>query len=135
MLAELSAEREQAASEATLHAALAVADDCHRRYSLAPPHLRRQINQGFFKGLFIDQDGSVERVELTAPFAQLFADDGQSTPGRAQNASGTPDAIPATETPTITSGDATVAQGSDRRCPTNVLVTTSGVIMNEPAMV
>ena len=37
--------------EATLQAALAVAGDCHQRYALAPPHLRRQLSQGFFTKL------------------------------------------------------------------------------------
>ncbi|MGH3923024.1 MAG: hypothetical protein ACRDTT_09185 [Pseudonocardiaceae bacterium] len=55
--------------EATLQAALAVAGDCHERYAMAPPHVRRQLNQGFFTKLFIDEDGSVERAELTEPFA------------------------------------------------------------------
>jgi hypothetical protein len=41
----------------------------------APEPIRRQINQGFFVKLFIGQDGSVERAELTEPFAALLSPD------------------------------------------------------------
>jgi Recombinase zinc beta ribbon domain len=112
--------------EGTLQAALAVAGDCHQRYSLAPPHLRRQINQGFFTRLLIDQDGSVERAEMTEPFAQLLIGDTQATLGRAQNAPDTPGAVPATEIPGTTPGQTTGAQGGDRCRPANVLVMTLG---------
>jgi hypothetical protein len=101
-----------------------LAGDCHRQYSLAPLHLRRQINQAFFTALFIDQDGSVERAEMTEPFAQLLTDDRQSTPECAQNAPGASDAVPAIETPTATPGRTTSAQGNDRCRPANVLVRT-----------
>jgi hypothetical protein len=37
--------------------------------------IRRQINQGFFVKLFIGQDGSVARAELTEPFAALLSPD------------------------------------------------------------
>ncbi len=47
--------------EVTLGRALTVASTCHRHYRPAPPHVRRQINQGFFRKLFIAPDGSVER--------------------------------------------------------------------------
>ena len=55
-----------------MQAALAVAGNCHQRYAQAPPHVRRQLNQGFFTKLFIARDGSVERAELTEPFASLM---------------------------------------------------------------
>lgn len=55
--------------EGTLQATLAVAGDCYRHYTDAPPHIRWQINQGFFTRLLIDQDGSVEQAEMTGPFA------------------------------------------------------------------
>ncbi len=56
----------------TLENALLVAGRCQRHYAAAPPPIRRQINQGFFKKLYLDQDGTVERYELTEPFRQLF---------------------------------------------------------------
>ena len=56
----------------TLHQALMVASTCHQQYQAAPPHIRRQINQGFFTRLLIAPDGSVERAELTEPFATLL---------------------------------------------------------------
>ena len=34
--------------------------------------VRRQINQGFFRRLFIGPGGEVERVEMTEPFAALL---------------------------------------------------------------
>ncbi len=46
-------------------------------YLAAPPHIRRQMNQGFFTRLLIAKDGSVERYELTEPFASLL----HGTPG------------------------------------------------------
>jgi len=60
--------------QATLDQALLVAATCQQQYASAPPAIRRQINQGFFKRLYLDPGGSVERGELTEPFAQLFAD-------------------------------------------------------------
>ncbi len=64
--------------EDTLNQALTIAADCQTRYSAAKPAVRRRINQGFFTKLYIDQDGSVERYELTEPFAQLL--EGSVTP-------------------------------------------------------
>ncbi|HEV8556833.1 MAG TPA: recombinase family protein, partial [Actinophytocola sp.] len=58
--------------EATLTAALTAAGNCQAAYLTAPDHVRRQINQGFFEKLFISEDGSVERYELTEPFAALL---------------------------------------------------------------
>ncbi|WP_245589829.1 zinc ribbon domain-containing protein [Amycolatopsis balhimycina] len=68
-----AAQTSTAEVEGTLEAALAAAGRCHRAYATAPEPVRRQINQGFFVKLFIGQDGSVVRVELTEPFAALLA--------------------------------------------------------------
>jgi len=62
--------------DATLTAALKAASSCQAAYLTAPGPIRRQINQGFFKKLFIEEDGSVERYELTEPFAALLDEDG-----------------------------------------------------------
>jgi site-specific DNA recombinase len=74
--------------DTTLRQALTVASSCHRHYLGVPPHIRRQINQGFFTKLFIDQDGSVERAELTEPFATLMGDTGQQAAEHVQGAGG-----------------------------------------------
>jgi site-specific DNA recombinase len=58
--------------DANLTAALHAASRCQAAYLTAPNHIRRQINQGFFKKLFIGDDGDVERAELTEPFATLL---------------------------------------------------------------
>jgi DNA invertase Pin-like site-specific DNA recombinase len=58
--------------DTTLTAALQAASRCQAAYLIAPNHIRRQINQGFFKKLFIGEDGEVERAELTEPFAALL---------------------------------------------------------------
>ena len=58
-----------------LERALLVAGTCREQYAVAPPAVRRLINQGFFVKLFIGDDGSVERAELTEPFAALLAAD------------------------------------------------------------
>ncbi len=58
-----------------LERALAVASSCNRHYATALPRIWRQINQGLFKALYLHRDGEVAHVELTAPFAQLLADD------------------------------------------------------------
>lgn len=57
---------------ATLDAALKAASSCQAGYLSAPDPIRRQINQGFFEKLFIGEDGSVERAELTEPFRGLL---------------------------------------------------------------
>jgi hypothetical protein len=51
--------------------ALSIAAQCHRHYVKAPDPIRRQINQGFFKKLWIAEDGSVERYAMTEPFKAL----------------------------------------------------------------
>lgn len=58
--------------ESTLTAALHSATRCQAAYLTAPDPIRRQINQGFFEKLFIGEDGSVERYELTEPFAAIL---------------------------------------------------------------
>ncbi len=80
------AKSELAAARATLvdlagrlEQALAVAGQCNKQYLLASARIRRQINQGLFKALYLARDGDIERVELTEPFAQLLADDLLST--------------------------------------------------------
>jgi hypothetical protein len=60
-----------------------VAGHCQRHYAAAPPPIRRQINQGFFKKLYLGQDGTVERYELTEPFRQLLEPASTSVSGRA----------------------------------------------------
>jgi site-specific DNA recombinase len=60
--------------EDTLSHALSVAGNCTDEY-LAPnvkPAVRRMFNQGLFVALYMGQDGSVERVEMTEPFATLL---------------------------------------------------------------
>lgn len=58
--------------EAVLEQALAVAAECNVQYRRAPEFVRRQMNQGFYKKLWIAQDGMVEHCELTEPFAALL---------------------------------------------------------------
>jgi len=60
--------------QTTLNDALRAAASCQAEYQQAPPHIRRQINQGFFKKLLIGEDGGVEQYELTEPFAALLTD-------------------------------------------------------------
>jgi len=76
--------------DTTLRQALTVASNCHQQYLGAPPHVRRQINQGFFTKLFIATDGSVERVELTEPFATLMGDGLRAVAAGAQAAPDAP---------------------------------------------
>jgi hypothetical protein len=54
--------------DATLEAALTIAQHCTEHYDLASPRTRRQINQGLFVKLYIGSDGDVERYDLTEPF-------------------------------------------------------------------
>jgi site-specific DNA recombinase len=58
--------------DTTLAEALQAAGRCQVAYLTAPNPIRRQINQGFFKRLLIGEDGTVERAELTEPFAALL---------------------------------------------------------------
>lgn len=77
-----AAEQELATASATLtdldrqlERALVVAGSCREQYVVAPPAVRRLIDQGFFVKLFIGSDGGVERAELTEPFAALLTED------------------------------------------------------------
>ena len=116
--------------EATLQAALTVAGNCHQRYAQAPPHVRRQLNQGFFTKLFIARDGSIERAELTEPFVSLMdhelgAPDWQ-TGGGAQNVLEGLDLVRTTETLPLPPDGARGVLGRERTRPGNVLVRTFG---------
>ena len=91
--------------EATLAAALQAASNCQQAYLTAPPSVRRQINQGFFTKLFIGEDGTVERAELTEPFAALL--DGGDTVTMEKAASSTEDVV----TTSHAAPDAPVSQG------------------------
>lgn len=55
-----------------LDRALVVAAHCEREYVTAPPRVRRYINQGLFRKLFIDRDGMVKACEMTEPFGSLL---------------------------------------------------------------
>jgi len=85
--------------EQTLEAALIVAGNCHRHYEAAPNFIKRQINQGFFKRLLIHQDGTVQRAELTKPFAQLLEPHWHAATQDAQNAPDAPGHLPTPRTP------------------------------------
>ncbi|HVI69455.1 MAG TPA: recombinase family protein [Magnetospirillaceae bacterium] len=67
-----SAKSSVADLETTLNAALKIATECHTYYHEAEPAIRRRLNQGFFKKLYIHEDGQVDRFELTEPFATLL---------------------------------------------------------------
>ncbi len=60
--------------EETLDRALEIAGNCARAYlgEETTPAVRRRFNQGLFKKLFIAQDGQVERLEMTEPFATVL---------------------------------------------------------------
>ncbi|WP_370950380.1 recombinase family protein [Amycolatopsis sp. cg5] len=105
--------------EVTLERALTTASHCEQAYLSAPDQVKRQINQGFFEKLYIGEDGSVVRAELTEPF-------------RAMLAAGTAIQFPAADAAVLPS-QATVNRGdlmtaadlaSDRTRPSNVLLTT-----------
>lgn len=69
--------------ETVLEQALAVAGACNVQYRRAPNFVRRQMNQGFFKKIWIAEDGTVERAELTEPFAASLGWDGVVAANRA----------------------------------------------------
>lgn len=78
-MAEADAEVAQAKTTTTdlvavLDAALAAAANCQQAYLSAADAVRRPINQGFFRKLFIGEDGSVEHAEMTEPFATLLTE-------------------------------------------------------------
>jgi site-specific DNA recombinase len=58
--------------ERTLDLALEMAQDCAKVYLQGTPLVRRLMNQGLFKKLYIGEDGSVERFEMTEPFGTLL---------------------------------------------------------------
>ncbi|WP_054565629.1 recombinase family protein [Frankia sp. R43] len=83
-----AAQRELTSADATLsdlelqlERALVVAGSCEEQYLVAPPAVRRLINQGLFVKLFIGSDGAVERVALTEPFAALVGEEGSAFAG------------------------------------------------------
>jgi site-specific DNA recombinase len=96
--------------ETTLAEALQAAGRCQVAYLTAPNPIRRQINQGFFKKLFIGEDGTVERAELTEPFAALL---GQAetvdtyVTATPEDAPTTPHGVPDAPEPTDDATDAT----------------------------
>ena len=92
----------------TLEDALTVAGNCHRHYETAPDFVNREINQGFFRKLIIDRDGTIERAELTEPFAQLLTPDWQKVTRDTENVLDTPGHLPAHED---TKRDTPSAQG------------------------
>ncbi|MCU1679936.1 MAG: recombinase [Amycolatopsis sp.] len=95
--------------EATLVAALQAASHCEAAYLTAPDPIKRQINQGFFVKLFISEDGSVERAELTEPFKAMLEageppqTDSTSTQGTNSALSVVPDSIRTPDTASATS--------------------------------
>lgn len=52
----------------TLNHALAAACNCQAAYLTAPHPIRRQMNQGCFEKLFMDEDGTVDHADLSPPF-------------------------------------------------------------------
>jgi hypothetical protein len=54
-------------------------------YETAPKAISRQINQGFVEKLYLDEDGTVARVDLTEPFAALLAIPEQRGPRTTQD--------------------------------------------------
>lgn len=58
-----------------LERALDVASHCARLYETAKPAVRRMFNQGFFKRLYVADDGSIEEAELQEPFVHLLTHD------------------------------------------------------------
>lgn len=58
--------------EATLGRALEIAQDCARAYVDGTPLIRRLMNQGLFEKFYVDEDGGIERFEMTEPFSTLF---------------------------------------------------------------
>jgi site-specific DNA recombinase len=81
-----------------LDRALKLAGSCSAQYREAPSAIRRQLNQGFFKAIYIGDEGRVDRVELTDVFAALLAHDARNEAGngrrqyrRAARSIGAPD--------------------------------------------
>lgn len=91
--------------EALLDQALVAASHCEVAYLSETGPIRRQINQGFFEKLYIGEDGTVERAELTEPFAALL-EAGHAlqavTPGALANRTNPADVLAVTFGETIT---------------------------------
>ncbi len=58
--------------QAQLDQALRLLDNCRQLYLSAPPPIRRQLNQGFFNKLYINDPGQVARADVTTIFEQLL---------------------------------------------------------------
>ncbi len=86
----------------------------------APEVIKRQINQGFFRKLIIDIDGTIERAELTEPFAQLLAPDWAAATDNAQHVSDVPGHLPTPRTPGETPRPPLGALGRPGRTPAGV---------------
>ncbi|MEV6873926.1 recombinase family protein [Amycolatopsis sp. NPDC051128] len=54
-----------------LDRALYVASHSTKLYAAAKPAVRRQLNQGFFEKLYVNERGAIVRAEVTEPFASL----------------------------------------------------------------
>lgn len=108
--------------QTTLQGALRAAGNCQAEYEQAPPHIRRWINQGFFKKLCIGPDGSVERYKLTEPFATLLTA-GQAVTLASQQAHAT---ATAQIVPTVRTNTGTVGNAPDPLRPSTVLLATLG---------
>ena len=59
--------------EKNLAAALDLASNCHQAYRQSTDDIRRQLNQGFFESILIDEDGVVGAT-LAEPFNILLSD-------------------------------------------------------------
>jgi site-specific DNA recombinase len=100
--------------EATLAAALRAATRCASAYLTASGPIRRQINQGFFQKLFISEDGSVQRAELTEPFTALL----DTTPH-----DGTIETIDSPSQDAVDATESATADDDAPHCPSAVLRT------------
>lgn len=118
----------------TLTRALYVAGTCQAQYKGALPHIRRQINQGFFKKLYINTDGSVERADLTEPFAQVLGEKlGEATV--VADSRDTADALQHPRSDESEMDSDVLDTTFEERCrPSNVLVRTFGETTGETIM-
>lgn len=114
-LKEASAGMSELESQLTM--ALTIAGRCADAYQQAAPAIRRQFNQGFFKKLYIAEDGSVQEGDLNQPFAALRLGPETADPGMGQ----TDDTQIDTET---FDDDTAIVDGQTR--PSGVLMTGGG---------
>src|SRR5262249_43602185 len=70
---EAATDDQQELVEENLARALELAADCEAAYLSAPPHIRKLLNQAFFRRLWIDDDEHI-RSELAPPFDVLLSD-------------------------------------------------------------